>query len=190
MNGNTHLAASASATAVERAARVRMMVFDVDGVLTDGRLYFGPQGEAMKAFDVRDGHGLVLLRAAGIEVAILTARRSDIVTARMHELGIEKVIQGARDKRAGFEQLLEHAGLGCDQCGYAGDDWPDLPVLERAGFAATVADACDEAKARAHWISSAPAGRGAVRQIAEFLLRVQGRFDGLLADHLAAARNG
>jgi 3-deoxy-D-manno-octulosonate 8-phosphate phosphatase (KDO 8-P phosphatase) len=167
----------------ERAARLRMMVLDVDGVLTDGRLYFGPQGEAMKAFDVRDGHGIKLLRAAGLTVALLTARRSDIVAARARELGIELVRQGEVDKAAGFARLLADTGVPAAQCGYIGDDWPDLPVLAQAGLAATVADACAECKAIAHWISTAPAGRGAVRELAEFIVRAQGQYDDLLARH-------
>ncbi len=169
--------------AVQRARRVALMVFDVDGVLTDGSLYIGAQGELMKAFDVRDGHGIKLLREAGIEVAILTARRSEIVTARAKELGIARVLQGQADKLAGFDQLLTDTGIAADACGYIGDDWPDLPVLARAGFAATVADACAEVKAAAHWIATAPGGRGAARELAEFILRAQGRFDDLLRKH-------
>lgn len=166
-----------------RARRVRLMAFDVDGVLTDGRLYIGAQGELMKAFDVRDGHGIKLLREAGIEVAILTARTSDIVAARARELGIARVLQGQSDKLAGFERLLADTGIDAGQAGYIGDDWPDLPVLRRARFAATVADACDEVKAVAHWVADAPGGRGAVRQLAEFILRAQERFDELLRRH-------
>lgn len=169
--------------AVERAACVQLMIFDVDGILTDGRLYFGPQGEALKVFDVRDGLGIKLLRDAGIPVAILSARKSEIVELRARELGIVHVLQGQHDKREGFAQLLAATGLTRDRCGFAGDDWADLPVLAQVGFAATVADACNEAKQLAHWITPAPGGRGAVRQIAEFVLRAQGRFDALLAQH-------
>jgi 3-deoxy-D-manno-octulosonate 8-phosphate phosphatase (KDO 8-P phosphatase) len=172
-------------TAVARAARVRLMILDVDGVLTDGRLYFGPHGEALKAFDVRDGHGVKLLREAGVEIAILTARSSEIVAVRARELGIERVLQGAADKLAGFERLLAATSLAADNCGYIGDDWPDLPVLARAGFAATVADAADEVKAIAHWVAPRPGGSGAVRALAEFIVRAQGRFDELLARHRA-----
>jgi 3-deoxy-D-manno-octulosonate 8-phosphate phosphatase (KDO 8-P phosphatase) len=168
-------------SAAERAARVRVMVFDVDGVLTDGRLYFGPQGETLKVFDVRDGHGIKLLREAGIAVALLSARRSDHVAARARDLGIEHVLQGIGDKSAALDAKLAEIGQPIDRCGFMGDDWPDLAVLRRAGFAATVADACDEAKALAHWIAPQPGGRGAVRAVAEFILRAQGRFDALLA---------
>lgn len=174
-------------TPEQRAAQVALMIFDVDGVLTDGRLYYGAQGEALKAFDVRDGHGLKLLQAGGVEVAILTARRSEIVAVRMQELGIARVLQGAADKLAGFEQLRLAAGVDAARCGYIGDDWPDLPVLARVGFAATVADGCTEAKARAHWVAPAAGGRGAVRQLAEYVLRAQGRFDALLAKHAQGA---
>lgn len=174
-------------SAAERARRVALLVCDVDGVLTDGRLYFGARGELIKAFDVRDGLGLKLLRAAGIEVALLTARRSAIVATRARELGLARVLQGASDKGAGLQRLLAAAALPAQRCAYIGDDWPDLPCLHSVaragGLAATVADACAEAKAAAHWIAAAPGGRGAVRQLAEFILRAQGRFDELLRAH-------
>jgi 3-deoxy-D-manno-octulosonate 8-phosphate phosphatase (KDO 8-P phosphatase) len=170
-------------TAVERAAQVRLMILDVDGVLTDGRLYYGPDGEALKAFHVRDGHGIKLLREAGIEVAILTARQSKIVAVRARELGVERVIQGAADKVAGFERVLADTGTNQQHCGYIGDDWPDLAVLGRVGFAATVADAVAEVRAAAHWIAQAPGGNGAVRELAEFVLHAQGRLDALRTRH-------
>lgn len=161
-------------TPQQRAARTRMMVLDVDGVLTDGRLYYGPTGEAMKVFDVRDGHGIKMLLTAGLAVALLSARRSEIVAARARELGIEHVLQGQSDKAAAFGDLLAQARIGAADCGYIGDDLPDLPVLRAAGFAATVADARDEVKAVAHWITPQPGGRGAVRALAEFVLRARG----------------
>ena len=170
-------------TAAERAAQVRLMILDVDGVLTDGRLYYGASGEALKAFDVRDGHGIRLLREGGVEVAILTARKSVIVAVRARELGVERVVQGAADKVTGFERLLSETGLNEEHCGYIGDDWPDLAVLARVGFAATVADAAPEVRALAHWATTAPGGRGAVRELAEFVLHAQGRFEELRARH-------
>ena len=169
--------------AAERAAGVRLLVLDVDGVLTDGRLYFGSDGEALKVFDVRDGHGIKMLREAGVEVALLTARRSPIVEQRARELGIVLVMQGAADKGAGFADLARATRLRHEQCAYIGDDWPDLAALAQAGLAATVADAAPEVRRVAHWISSAPGGRGAVRELAEFILRAQGRFDELLRRH-------
>jgi 3-deoxy-D-manno-octulosonate 8-phosphate phosphatase (KDO 8-P phosphatase) len=174
-------------TAAQRAAGLRLLVLDVDGVLTDGRLYFGAEGEALKVFDVRDGHGIKLLREAGIEVAILSARRSPIVERRARELGIAHVVQGAADKGAGFAELVRALQLCPEQCGFIGDDWPDLAALAQAGFAATVADAAPEVRRAAHWISTAPGGRGAVRELAEFVLRAQGRFDELLRRHGGAA---
>jgi len=170
-------------TAAERAAQVRLMILDVDGVLTDGRLYYGASGEALKAFDVRDGHGIRLLREGGVEVAILTARKSEIVAVRARELGVERVVQGATDKVTGFERLLSETGLNQEHCGYIGDDWPDLAVLARVGFAATVADAAPEVRAVAHWATTARGGRGAVRELAEFVLHAQGRFEALRARH-------
>lgn len=175
--------------AERRAAAVRLLVLDVDGVLTDGRLYFDADGEAFKVFDVRDGHGIKLLREAGIEVAILSARRSPIVERRARELGIAQVIQGAADKGAALAGLLRALQVSPDQCAYVGDDWPDLPALAQAGFAATVADAVPEVRRAAHWASSAAGGRGAVRELAEFILRAQGRLDELRRRHGASAED-
>lgn len=167
-------ALSAALSAEQRAARVRLLALDVDGVLTDGRLYYGPQGEALKVFDVRDGHGIRMLLAHGVAVAILSARSSDIVALRARELGVTRVLQGRGDKAAGFAELLGDTGLRPDDAGYVGDDLPDLPVLRVAGFAATVADARDEVKSAAHWIAPVSGGRAAVRACAEFILRAQG----------------
>lgn len=168
-----------------RAASVSLVILDVDGVLTDGRLYFGPQGEALKVFDVRDGQGIKLLREAGLEVAILSSRRSDIVAARARELGVTHVLQGETDKLAGFRSLLADTKKTAAQCAFIGDDWPDLPVLTKVGFAATVAGAAREVQQIAHWIATAEGGRGAVRQLAEFILRAQGKFELALAHHSA-----
>lgn len=161
-------------TAEQRAARVRLMVLDVDGVLTDGRLYYGPQGEAMKVFDVRDGHGIKMLMKNGVDVALLSARSSDIVTARARELGIARVLQGQSDKAIAFAALLADAAVAGEDSGFIGDDLPDLPAMRAAGFAVTVADGCDAAQAAAHWITPHRGGRGAVRALAEFILRAQG----------------
>jgi 3-deoxy-D-manno-octulosonate 8-phosphate phosphatase (KDO 8-P phosphatase) len=163
-----------------RAARVRLVGLDVDGVLTDGRLYFGARGEALKAFDVRDGLGIRLLREAGIAVAIVTGRSSRIVAARARDLGIEHVLQGQADKRAAMVRLQARTGLSDAECAFMGDDWPDLPVLASVGLAATVADAPDEVKRRVHWVAPSAGGRGAVRDLARLVLRAQGRFDDLL----------
>ncbi len=163
----------------KRAARVRLVILDVDGVLTDGRLYFGAQGEALKVFDVRDGHGVRLLRTAGLGVALLSARSSPIVARRAEDLDMAPVLQGERDKLAGFKRLLAHAGVAAQDCAYMGDDWPDLPVLAEAGFAAAVADAAPQVRRAAHWVAPAAGGRGAVRALAEYLLRCRQRHPAL-----------
>lgn len=150
------------------------MVFDVDGVLTDGRLYYGAQGEALKVFDVRDGHGIRMLLANGVDVALLSARRSEIVAARARELGIPRAVQGAADKADAFGALLTESGLDAEQAGFIGDDLPDLPVLRIAGFAATVADGREELKAVAHWIAPCAGGRAAARALADFVLDAKG----------------
>lgn len=163
-----------SLTAEQRAARVRLMVLDVDGVLTDGRLYFGPQGEALKVFDVRDGHGIKMLIKNGVEVAWLSARNSDIVTARARELGVARVLQGRSDKASAFSTLLADAAVINEESGYIGDDLPDLPAMRATGFAVTVANGCDAAKAAAHWTTPQNGGHGAVRALSEFILRAKG----------------
>jgi 3-deoxy-D-manno-octulosonate 8-phosphate phosphatase (KDO 8-P phosphatase) len=178
--------AAVAPTPEQRAAGLRLMIFDVDGVLTDGRLNIGADGEVFKVFHVRDGHGIKLLQAGGVRCAILSARRSEIVNVRARELGIEHVQQGAHDKAAGYAALRDALGLADVQCGFIGDDWPDLVVLRQVGFAASVADATPEAREAAHWISSRNGGHGAVRELAEFVLRAQGRFAALLAREAGA----
>ena len=174
-----------SADVQERAARVRLMIFDVDGVLTDGRLYYGPQGEWLKAFDVRDGQGMKLLAASGVRLAIISGRRSEALAARARDLGIAELHQGVEDKRAAFDALVVRLGLDAQQAGFAGDDYIDLPVLGRCGFAVTVPDAPDVVKARSHHVTRAPGGRGAAREICEVVMRAQGTLDAALARYLA-----
>ena len=161
-------------SAEQRAGRVRLLVLDVDGVLTDGRLYFGAQGEVLKVFDVRDGHGIKMLLANGVDVAWLSARSSDIVAARARELGVVRVLQGRSDKSAAFQALLAETMVGTSDTGYMGDDLPDVPAMRLAGFAATVANGCDAAKDAAHWVTAQHGGRGAVRALAEFILHAKG----------------
>ena len=164
-----------------RAAAIQALALDVDGTLTDGRIYIGPQGEAMKAFSVRDGFGLTLLREAGLRLAIITARRSAIVEQRAAELGIPLVIQGVRDKLAALDSLCVELNLAHSQVGFAGDDWTDLPAMMAAGFAAAVADAEPAVRARAHWVSTRPGGAGAIRDLAEFILDSRGTLEAALA---------
>ncbi len=153
-----------------RAARIELAVFDVDGVLTDGRIILGADGSEHKAFDVRDGLGMVRLREAGVTLAIITGRSSAVVTARMRELGIHHVYQGVRDKHATLLALQSELGIGAEQTCYLGDDLPDLPAMAAAGFAVAVADASAEVRRRAAWTTRARGGRGAARELCELIL--------------------
>ncbi len=170
--------------AMERARAVRIMIFDVDGVMTDGRLYFSNGGEEMKAFHTLDGQGVKMLRESGVEVALLTARQSQIVARRAAELGIARIRQGASDKRAGFEDLLRECGMDAAAAGYAGDDLVDLPVLMRCGFAASVPEAPEAVRGKAHYVTRVGGGRGAVREICEFIMQAQGTFEPAIARYL------
>lgn len=166
-----------------RARAVRMLVFDVDGVLTDGSLFFGDDGQEYKAFNSRDGHGIKMLRDAGVEIGIITGRTSQVVLHRARNLGITRIFQGAGDKLIPFQELLEQTALAPEQVAYMGDDLVDLPVLRRCGLAATVPDAPDEVKARCHYVTRAGAGRGAAREVCELILRAQGAWDAQLAQY-------
>jgi 3-deoxy-D-manno-octulosonate 8-phosphate phosphatase (KDO 8-P phosphatase) len=158
----------------ERAERIRMLVLDVDGVLTDGRLYFDSQGNEMKAFNTRDGLGIKALQKHDTVLAIITGRQSDIVSQRASQLGIEHVYQGRDDKLNAFNELLSDTGMDEQNICYAGDDWIDIPVLDRVGLAVTVADADDVVKNRVHWVTSRNGGCGAVREICDLILAVRG----------------
>lgn len=151
-------------------AAIRLLVLDVDGVLTDGRLYFGPHGELLKAFHVRDGHGIRALRAAGIEVAVITGRRSMAVKHRCRELGIRHLIQGADDKRAAFDRLCRRLSIAPHVCACIGDDVPDLPLMWAVGLAYAVADAHPLARRAAHRSTTIVGGAGAVREVCDELL--------------------
>jgi len=163
---------SAALTAAERASRVKLMIFDVDGVLTDGGLLFTAAGDAMKSFNSLDGHGVKLLGEG---------RRSEIVAARAKEMKITHLFQGVENKLSVFTDLIASLGIAPDACGYMGDDWPDLPVMLRCGFAAAPANAHPEVIARAHWVAEARGGEGAVREVCDTVLRAQRRYDALLA---------
>ncbi len=168
---------------IERAKRVRLLVCDVDGVLTDGRIIYGTDGFEAKAFHTLDGLGMQALKGAGIGVQWLTARSSDIVTRRAEELGIS-VLQGIRDKGAGIASICQSKNVSSEEIAYMGDDWLDLPALTRVGFACAVPNASPAVKARAHWISEARGGQGAVRELAEFILAAQGKLDEAIAPYL------
>ena len=169
---------------LERVRRLRLMIFDVDGVLTDGTLYLGEAGVEMKAFHVRDGHGLKMLRESGVAVAILSARRSRAVDLRAAELGIELVEQGAADKGAAFERLVSRLRLPPADTGYMGDDVVDLPVFARCGFAASVPEAPELVRERAHHVTRAAGGRGAAREICELIMRAQSTLERSIARSL------
>jgi len=164
-----------------RAAKIRVLALDVDGVLTDGTLHFDRDGDAGKSFSVRDGFGLRLLSEAGIELAIITGRKSGSVRARALELGITRVLEEVRDKAAALRGLAHDCGVELDSVAYLGDDWPDLTALQIAGLAAAPADAEPDVRALCHWISSRPGGQGAVREFAETLLEWRGQRSALLA---------
>lgn len=172
------------AQAIARAKQVRLMLFDVDGVLTDGTLYLGEGGEIMKAFNALDGHGMKMLAESGIEVGLLSSRQSPIVAMRAKELGIALICQGAADKAGEFNNMLAKRRIPAEQAGYMGDDVLDLPVLTRCGFAASVLGAPESVKAHSHFVPDAPGGRGAVREVCEFILQAQGKFDAAMARYL------
>ncbi len=170
--------------ALERAGRLRLMAFDVDGVLTDGTLYCADDGTELKAFHTLDGLGLKLLQGAGIELALISGRRSNAVAARAASLGIARVFQGIEDKLSVFERVRGEIGLDARACGFMGDDLPDLPVLTRCGFAATVPEAPEAVRARAHYVSRTAGGRGAAREVCDLILRAQGALDAAVARYL------
>jgi len=170
----------------ERASKIRMLVLDVDGVLTDGKLYFDHAGNEMKAFNSRDGMGMKALQRVGIEVAVITGRKSEAVAQRMAQLGIQYVYQGREDKLEAFLELLKVTGLDPQQVCFSGDDWIDLPVLLRVGLAVSVADAEERVKQQAHWITRRNGGDGAVREICNLILAAQQK-DQIIVDEILAS---
>lgn len=156
------------------AARLQLVVFDIDGVLTDGSLYYGPNGETLKVFNVRDGFGMKALQKAGIEVAVITGRNSEMSAARMRDLGIVHLVQGREDKGVALDELLTKLNIPADNTAYMGDDVVDIPALQRAALALTVQDAHADVIPVAHWRSRQPGGRGAVREACDLLLSARG----------------
>ncbi|NLF16108.1 MAG: HAD-IIIA family hydrolase [Lentisphaerae bacterium] len=156
------------------ADHIGAVILDVDGVLTDGRIGYGSGPDEIKFFDVRDGLGIRLLQNAGVRVCLLSGRASPANRRRAEELRLDAVVEGATDKTAGLQGLLERLGLSAAACCYVGDDLIDIPVLRRVGLAVAVADAAEEVRAVAHWVTAAPGGRGAVREVAERLLKARG----------------
>lgn len=178
MPNNVHNAA------MERASKIKLMIFDVDGVLTDGGLRYGAEGELIKTFNVLDGHGIKLLQEYGVQVGIITARNSAIVARRAADLGIQHLKQGVHDKRLAFEQVIQAVHLTPEECGFMGDDVIDLPVMTRVGFAASVPNGHPEVQTRAHYVAQVRGGHGAVREVCDFILRAQNKYEAALAPYL------
>jgi 3-deoxy-D-manno-octulosonate 8-phosphate phosphatase (KDO 8-P phosphatase) len=161
--------------------RIKLLILDVDGVMTDGRIIIDDAGSESKHFDVRDGHGLKMLMRYGIDVALLTGRKSRVVDHRAAELGITEVHQGIWNKREVFDEILRRRNLAAEETAYVGDDVVDVPLLRRVGFGVAVADACPEAIGAAGYVTEHSGGRGAVREVCEVILRAQGRWDDVAA---------
>ena len=163
-----------------RAAAVRLVIFDVDGVLTDGGLYFDEAGRENKVFHSRDGHGMKMLQRGGVELAVISGRRTEAVTHRMAGLGIAHVYQGYAEKLPPFEELLCKLGIAPEHVAYVGDDVVDLPIMLRVGLAVAVQDAHPLVVRNAHWQTPTRGGRGAVREVCELILEAQGKLEGMM----------
>ena len=157
----------------EIATQIRLLILDIDGVMTDGGLQFDNRGEEYKTFNSLDGHGIRMLLECGIEIAVITGRNSGIVSHRMNELGVTHIYQGYRDKLLAYEKLLQDTGLESGQTAYVGDDLPDLPVMRRVGLAIAVQNAHVFVKQHCDWVTTARGGNGAVREVTDFILQAQ-----------------
>ncbi|MES9870806.1 MAG: 3-deoxy-manno-octulosonate-8-phosphatase KdsC [Sedimenticola sp.] len=169
---------------LEKAAQIRMVIFDVDGVLTDGSLFLGDDGLEYKAFNSKDGHGMKMLQHSGVEIAIITGRTSRVVTQRMESLGIQHVYQGRLDKLPAYEELKQKLDLKDEEVAYVGDDVVDLPIMTRIGLAIAVQDAHKMVKQHAHWQTEAGGGRGAAREVCELIMEARGVLDETLRGYL------
>ncbi len=169
----------------EQARAIRLVIFDVDGVLTDGSLFLGDDGQEYKAFHSRDGHGMKLLQGTGVELAVITGRTSKVVARRMEGLGVRHVFQGQTEKLSAYNQLKRALGLEDRQIAYLGDDVVDLPILIRVGLAVAVQDAHPWVKRHCHWQTPSPGGRGAARDLCEFIMEAQGHLVPLLESYLS-----
>jgi 3-deoxy-D-manno-octulosonate 8-phosphate phosphatase (KDO 8-P phosphatase) len=170
--------------AFERAKKIRLLAFDVDGVLTDGRIYISDKGEECKAYNIRDGLGMKLLQECGIKLALISGRTSRSVEARAQDIGIALLYQGVDDKVAVLEALMQELDLRAEQCGFMGDDLVDLPAMRRAGFSLSVADAPALVRERAHYVTRSTGGHGAVREACEFIMQAQGVLEQRMARYL------
>ncbi|MBK5967246.1 MULTISPECIES: 3-deoxy-manno-octulosonate-8-phosphatase KdsC [Thiorhodovibrio] len=170
--------------AIARAKAVRVVIFDVDGVLTDGSLFIGDDGQEYKAFHARDGHGMAMLQQTGVSLAVITGRQSQVVRLRMESLGIRHIYQGRRDKLPAYAELKERLRLEDNAFAYVGDDVVDVPILSRVGLGIAVADAHPLVKAHCHWQTEKGGGHGAAREVCEFIMRAQDTLDPMLARYL------
>ena len=173
-------------TLLERARKTRLLIMDVDGVLTDGRILQDCHGHELKVFDVKDGHGIVMAHRAKLRTGLISGRESETITRRAEELGIALVFQKVWNKLEVYEKILMDTALTHDEVAYVGDDLVDIPLLRRVGLAVAVADAVDEVKAVSHFITQRPGGQGAVREAIELILRAQGHWDTLLERYTKA----
>jgi 3-deoxy-D-manno-octulosonate 8-phosphate phosphatase (KDO 8-P phosphatase) len=169
---------------MQKAKNIKLVIFDVDGVLTDGGLFLGDDGQEYKAFHSRDGHGMVMLMQSGVQIGIITGRSSDVVRIRMESMGIKHVFQGHRDKIPPYEELKKTLGLDDSVIAYVGDDVVDLPIMRRVGLAIAVQDAHPFVKQHAHWQTSHGGGRGAGRDVCEMIMEAQGKLQAKLETYL------
>jgi 3-deoxy-D-manno-octulosonate 8-phosphate phosphatase (KDO 8-P phosphatase) len=169
---------------IEKIKQLKLLILDVDGVLTDGRLFFDQQGNEYKCFHARDGHGLKLLKQTGVEIAVISGRSSATVALRMKNLGIEHVYQGHENKRMAFQEILQNLQLSPNQVAHVGDDLLDLPIMTQVGFAIAVQDANFAVKQYAEWCTQTLGGQGAVREVCDLIMQVQGSFDKVLQGYL------
>jgi 3-deoxy-D-manno-octulosonate 8-phosphate phosphatase (KDO 8-P phosphatase) len=169
---------------LEKAKKLKLLILDVDGVLTDGKLFFDNQGNEYKSFHARDGHGIKLLRQTGVEVAVISGRKSSSVALRMKNLGIEYIYQGHENKRAAFDELIQKTGINPEQAAHMGDDLMDLPIMMKVGLAIAVNDANFAVRQYAHWCTTLPGGQGAVREVCDLIIQAQGNFDDIVNFYL------
>jgi len=175
---------------LEKAAQIRLVIFDVDGVLTDGGLYFDEAGRENKVFHSRDGHGMKMLQGAGVELAVISGRRTEAVTHRMTGLGVRHVYQGQQDKLPAFCELLDTLQITPGQTAYVGDDVVDLPIMLRVGLAVAVQDAHPLVIRHAHWQTPHPGGRGAARDVCDLILEAQGKLETMWQTYLTTDTSG
>ncbi len=169
---------------IEKAKKLKLLILDVDGVLTDGRLFFDDKGKEYKCFHARDGHGIKLLRQTGVEIAVISGRKSNSVSLRMKTLGVDYVYQGHENKIAAFNEIIQKLSVDADQVAHMGDDLLDLPIMTRVGLSIAVNDANDSVKEYADWCTKTSGGLGAVREVCDFIMKSQGTFEGVLKSYM------